>query len=124
MTLHWPLKTKRRLHLLPRQRFNRAQPACCWPQGCRRRVNVHRSATSSGVPLGTLIVLMLAVFTVSVGFGVVLPLLPGLIASLSKTAGSDRSIASNTGLLTSTCALALFFFAPLWGRAAVGNDAR
>ena len=79
-------------------------------------MNIDRSATSSGVPLGTLIVLMLAVFTVSVGFGVVLPLLPGLIASLSTVASSDRSIASNTGMLTSTYVLALFFFAPLWGR--------
>lgn len=80
-------------------------------------MNIVRSATSSGVPLGTLVVLMLAAFTVSVGFGVVLPLLPGLIASLSIISGSDRSIASNTGLLTSTYVLALFFFAPLWGRA-------
>ena len=74
---------------------------------------------SSGVPLGTLIVLMLAVFKVSVGFGVVLPLLPGLIASLSKTAGGDRSIASNTGLLTSTSVLALFLLC-----AAVGPRSR
>ena len=80
-------------------------------------MNIDRSATSSGVPLGTLIVLMLAVFTVSVGFGVVLPLLPGLIASLLAVGGSDRSIATNTGLLTSTYVLALFLFAPLWGRA-------
>jgi MFS family permease len=80
-------------------------------------VKIDRSASSSGVPLGTLIVLMLAVLTVSVGFGVVLPLLPGLIASLSTITGSDRSIASNTGLLTSTYVLALFLFAPLWGRA-------
>ncbi len=80
-------------------------------------MNIERSATSSGVPPGTLIVLMLAVFTVSVGFGVVLPLLPGLIASLSTIAGSERSIASHTGLLTSTYVLALFLFAPLWGRA-------
>ena len=80
-------------------------------------MNVHRSAAASGVPLGTLIVLMLAVFTVSVGFGVVLPLLPGLIASLLAITDSDRSIALNTGLLTSTYVLALFIFAPLWGRA-------
>lgn len=74
-------------------------------------------AAPSGVPLGTLIVLMLAVFTVSVGFGVVLPLLPGLIASLSKVAGNSRSIASNTGLLTSTYVVAIFLFAPIWGHA-------
>lgn len=80
-------------------------------------MNIDHSATPSGVPLGTLIVLMLSVFTVSVGFGVVLPLLPGLIASLSAATGSGRSIASNTGLLTSTYVLALFLFAPLWGHA-------
>jgi MFS family permease len=70
---------------------------------------------ASGVPLATLIVLMLAVFTVSIGYGVVLPLLPGLVEQLLHVSGSSRSISSNTGLLTSIYVLGLFLFAPLWG---------
>ena len=43
------------------------------------RVNTERTA---GVSAATMAALMLAVFTVSVGFGVVLPLLPYLIERL------------------------------------------
>ena len=39
-------------------------------------------AAPSGVPLFTMVVLMAAVFTVSMGYGVVLPLLPYLIERL------------------------------------------
>jgi hypothetical protein len=35
-----------------------------------------RRAVFSGVPIGTMAVLMLSVFTVSMGYGVLLPLLP------------------------------------------------
>jgi MFS family permease len=73
-------------------------------------------AGASGVPLATLIVLMLAVFTVSIGYGVVLPLLPGLVEQLLQVSDASRSISSNTGLLTSIYVLGLFLFAPLWGR--------
>ena len=69
---------------------------------------------SSGVPFTILIVLMLAVFTVSVGYGIVLPLLPFLIERLNPGSGGNF-ISWNTGLLTSTYALALFAFAPIWG---------
>jgi MFS family permease len=68
----------------------------------------------SGVPFITLIVLMLAVFTVSVGYGVVLPLLPYLIERLIP-GSSVNLVSQNTGLLTSTYTLALFVFAPIWG---------
>lgn len=71
---------------------------------------------SSGVPLSTLLALMLAVFTVSIGFGVVLPLLPGFVESLLKAQGGHGATALHTGLLTSTYVLALFLFAPVWGR--------
>ncbi len=73
-------------------------------------------AGASGVPLATLIVLILAVFTVSIGYGVVLPLLPGLVEQLLQVSGASRSISSNTGLLTSVYVLGLFLIAPLWGR--------
>ena len=69
---------------------------------------------SSGVPITTLLVLMLAVFTVSIGYGVLLPLLPYLIERLKPGSGSTF-ISQNTGLLTSIYTLALFLFAPIWG---------
>jgi MFS family permease len=60
--------------------------------------------------------LMLAVFTVSVGYGVVLPLLPAVIESLLKAPSGSSSISWNTGLLTSVYVLGLFVLAPIWGR--------
>ena len=42
-------------------------------------------AASTGVPLSTIAVLMLSVFTVSMGYGVILPLLPFLIERLLGT---------------------------------------
>jgi MFS family permease len=73
-------------------------------------------AGGSGVPRRTLIVLMLAVFTVSIGYGVVLPLLPGLVEQLLRASSTRSTISSSTGLLTSIYVLGLFLFAPLWGR--------
>jgi len=60
--------------------------------------------------------LMLAVFTVSIGFGVVLPLLPDLIERLLGTGVEAAQISRHTGLLTAIYTLSLFLFAPLWGR--------
>ena len=67
-----------------------------------------------GVTTYTMAALMLAVFTVSVGYGVVLPLLPDLIERLLG-ASVPAQISRHTGLLTATYALSLFLFAPLWG---------
>lgn len=75
-----------------------------------------RHAGPSGVPFSTLIVLMLAVFTVSLAYGVVLPLLPALMENLLNAPGGSNSISWNTGLLTGVYVLGLFLFAPLWGR--------
>ena len=61
--------------------------------------------------------LMLAVFTVSVGYGVVLPLLPYLIERLLGAGVGAAQVSRHTGLLTGVYTLALFLFAPLWGRA-------
>ena len=61
-------------------------------------------------------VLMLAVFTVSVGYGVVLPLLPYLIERLLGAGSGQAAVSQSTGLLTGLYMLALFFFAPAWGR--------
>ncbi len=62
-----------------------------------------------------LAVLMLAAFTVSLGFGVVLPLLPMMVGQLAVDGGDPRLIAQATGLLTGLYMLSLFAFAPLWG---------
>ncbi len=60
--------------------------------------------------------LMLAVFTVSLGYGVVLPLLPNLIERLLAAAAKPALVSRHTGLLTAVYTLSLFLFAPLWGR--------
>ena len=81
-------------------------------------VNAQRAA---GVPAATMAALLLAVFSVSVGYGVALPLLPYLIERLLGS-GIDGEgveavqISRHTGLLTGVYALALFLFAPMWGR--------
>ena len=73
-------------------------------------------AVPSGVPFATMVVLMAAVFTVSMGYGVVLPLLPYLIERLLATGGDAGQVSRSTGLLTAIYTLALFLFAPVWGR--------
>ena len=62
--------------------------------------------------------LMLAVFTVSVGYGVVLPLLPYLIERLLGAGVEAAQVSRHTGLLTAVYTLSLFLFAPMWGRLA------
>src|ERR1700694_2906987 len=73
-------------------------------------------AAASGVPLSTMAVLMLSVFTVSMGYGVVLPLLPFLIERLLVSGGDAVQVSRSTGLLTGLYTLSLFLFAPVWGR--------
>ena len=72
-------------------------------------------AAATGVPLGTMVVLMLSVFTVSIGYGVVLPLLPYLIERLLGAGGDTTQVSRVTGLLTGLYTLSLFLFAPAWG---------
>lgn len=64
----------------------------------------------------TMATLMLAVFTVSVGFGVVLPLLPHLIERLLGAGVDASQVSRHTGLLTAVYTFSLFLFAPVWGR--------
>lgn len=54
------------------------------------------------------------VFVVSMGFGLVLPVLPFMLA-LALGEAARAAIAWHTGLLTGMYMLALFLFAPLWG---------
>lgn len=62
----------------------------------------------------SLLAMLLSVFAVSAGFGIVLPILPFLI---EQFAGQNdlASIGSHTGLLMGVYVLAVFLFAPLWG---------
>ena len=62
--------------------------------------------------------LMLAAFTVSVGYGVVLPLLPYLIERLLGADVDVAQVSRHTGLLTAVYTLSPFLFAPMWGRLA------
>ena len=59
---------------------------------------------------------MLAVFTVSAGYGVVLPLLPYRLEQLLGPVAQTVQVSRNVGLMTGIYALALFLFAPTWGR--------
>ncbi len=77
-----------------------------------QRVNQGSAAT----PIrGVLPVLMLAVFTISIGFGILLPQLPALVERLLGADATPVQIARATGLLTAIYMLALFIFAPVWG---------
>ena len=62
-----------------------------------------------------LFALLLAMFAITVGYGIVLPILPFLIERLASTADAATQ-SRHTGLLTGTYVLAIFLFAPLWGK--------
>ncbi len=82
-------------------------------ESSRVRANTARTAGGFAATMATL---MLAVFTVSIGFGVVLPLLPYLIERLLGTGAVAAQVSRHTGMLTAVYTLSLFLFAPLWGR--------
>jgi MFS family permease len=73
------------------------------------------SRPALGVPTSTMAVLMLSVFTVSMGYGVLLPLLPFLIERLLGSGADATQVSRSTGLLTGLYTLSLFLFAPAWG---------
>ena len=62
---------------------------------------------------GTFLLLMAAVFSVSVGHGIILPILPAFLTRLPLDA--SLSIAWHTGMLKGVYMFALFACAPLWG---------
>ena len=68
---------------------------------------------AAGLGARGLIVLLSAVFMVALAYGIALPLLPVWIER-AFPAGTD--IGLHTGLVTGSYALALFLFAPMWGR--------
>ena len=63
----------------------------------------------------SLAALLLAMFAIALGYGFLLPILPSTIARIAGTSDS-AVLARHTGVLTGTYTLALFLFAPLWGR--------
>lgn len=60
--------------------------------------------------------LMLAVFVVSIGFGVVLPLLPNLLERLLGVGVKSAQVCRHRGLVTAVYTLSFFLLAALWGR--------
>jgi len=66
-------------------------------------------------PTAALVAMLLAVSTVSAGYGIVLPILP-LMLQVIDGPNASAEISRHTGLLTGLHALALFLFAPVWGR--------
>ncbi len=64
---------------------------------------------------GSLSALLLAMFAISVGYGIVLPILPFLIGQSVSTTDA-AALSRHTGLITGTYIFAVFLFAPLWGR--------
>lgn len=64
-----------------------------------------------------LFALLLAMFVIAVGYGFLLPILPLTIERIVGTP-DPAALSRHTGLLTGTYTLAIFLFAPLWGRAA------
>jgi MFS family permease len=67
------------------------------------------------LPWQALSAVLLAMFAITVGYGIVLPILPFLIERFASTADT-ATLSRHTGLLTGTYILAIFLFAPLWGR--------
>lgn len=57
---------------------------------------------------------LLAMFAITVGYGIALPILPFLIERIAGTT-DPAALSWHTGLLTGIYILAIFMFAPLWG---------
>lgn len=64
---------------------------------------------------GAVFALMAGVFAVTIGYGIVLPILPFLVER-AVAAPQSATVSGHTGLLAATYTLSLFLFAPLWGR--------
>ena len=78
-------------------------------EGLRRFPNIHPRDNTAA-----LAALAVAMFTIAVGYGVILPILPSLLPRFMPGASAAAN-ASHTGLLTGVYMLALVLFAPLCG---------
>lgn len=72
------------------------------------------AAQGVGLSRGATAALLFAVFAVTVGYGVALPVLPHIVETLAPAATLDN-VGWHTGFLTAVYAGAPLFFAPLWG---------
>ena len=72
-------------------------------------------AASAGIGNRSLAILLLAVLVVSLGYGVVLPILPLLVERAMGADATPAAVARHTGLLTGAFTLAPLALAPLWG---------
>ena len=77
----------------------------------------------AGVPPSTMAVLMASVFTVSMGYGIVLPLLPYVIERLLGAGGDAAQVSRATGLLTALYTLAHFSLLQRGDACPTGTDA-
>lgn len=72
-------------------------------------------AAASPLPWRTFSGLLIAMFAMAIGFGIVLPIMPFLVERLVD-APDAASVSRHTGLLTGAYTAALFLFAPLSGK--------
>lgn len=99
--------------------LNRASVAA----GRAMRLNRSGQSDAMSMPPTTLAVLILAVFTIAAGYGIALPILPFLVGELVGPAATGE-VSRHTGLLSGTYTLAMFLFAPVWGRLSDGYGRR
>lgn len=76
----------------------------------------------SDLPASAFAALLAAGMSVSMAYGVTLPLLPGLVERAGV--GSAAHVDGHTGWITGAYTLALFLFAPAWGALADRIDRR
>ncbi|NQD37976.1 MFS transporter [Permianibacter sp. IMCC34836] len=62
-----------------------------------------------------LALVLLATFTVTLGYGVILPVVPFYLQHLAEHGGAF-SVSWHTGILTGLYSFTLFLFAPMWGK--------
>lgn len=75
---------------------------------------MNASAIADGESVTIMVLPLAAVFVVSMGFGLVLPVLP-FVLTLALGEAAPATISRHTGLLTGAYMLALFLFSPVWG---------
>lgn len=91
----------------------RAGHSAAEEDGIRVRSKIERATEARPSTVASLI---LAVFTVSVGLSVLLPLLPDLVERLQGVETDSAQVSLHTGLMTAAFTFSLFLFAPLCGR--------
>ena len=78
------------------------------------RLTTLQSSRSSGLPALRFALLLAAALSVSMAYGVTLPLLPELLERLAP-GSAPADVARHTGWLTGAYTAALFVFSPAWG---------